>query len=52
MFEKQILTFDIYLNNISNIKHKDLCSSVMLRLATLDSETGWTGERWSETNLL
>ena len=26
--------------------------SVTLRLPPLDSETGWTGELWSKTNLL
>ena len=41
-----------------NIKHKVfLCLfirhvSVMLRGPPMDSETGWTGELWSKTNLL
>ena len=29
-----------------------LCSSVTVRPPPLDSETGWTGELWSKTNLL
>ena len=43
---------------ISNIRHKDflcpsvLCSSVMLVLPPLKSETGWTEEIWSNCVLL
>ena len=39
----------------SKIRHKDFRpsdSSVTLRGPPLDSETGWTGELWSKTNLL
>ena len=41
----------------SYIRHKDfllICppSSVTLRVPTLDSETWWTRELWSKTNLL
>ena len=42
----------------SNIRHKDFRTSssvlpcVTLRPPPLDSETGWTGELWSKTNLL
>ena len=37
------------------MRHEDfLCSdfSVTLVLTPLNSETGWTGELWSKTNLL
>ena len=41
----------------SNIRHKDFRPSVRppsvtLTVPPLDSETGWTGELWSKTNLL
>ena len=40
----------------SYIRHKDICPSpsfsVTLRTPPLKSETGWTGEHWSKTNLL
>ena len=46
------------LDIVSNIRHQDFhacvraSSAVTLRLPPLDSETGWTGELWSKTNLL
>ena len=37
----------------SNIRHEDFRSSlVTLRVPPLDSETGWTGELWSNPVLL
>ena len=37
---------------ISNIRHEDFRLCVTLRVHPLDSETGWTGELWSNTVLL
>ena len=39
----------------SYIRHENFCSSVRPSRSgdpVLDSETGWTGELWSKTNLL
>ena len=37
---------------LSNIRQEDFRASVTLVLPPLNSETGWTGELWSKTNLL
>ena len=45
-------------SNISKIRHEDFrppsfCPFFeMLRVPLLDSEMGWTGELWSNTNIL
>ena len=47
----KFLDFFIFLQ--SKIRHEDFRPSfVTYRLPPLDSETGWTGELWSKTNLL
>ena len=43
---------DFNINAILDTRISVLCPSVMLTVPPLDSETGWTGELWSKTNIL